>query len=153
MAEVANFYGRTGFAHRLGNVTRDAGFGWNVAAIWNGDHDSIPQTPWEEGDLLISCHWPRLFPSDLLAAHPHGGLNLHPNLSLGYLVEDPVGRALENGRTMMSVACHRMEEEADSGDILAEHWRTIPEGSSREYAYELLRPLYESVLREALTKL
>ncbi len=150
MATV-NLYARSGYVDMLWRVLGDH-YDVTIKATWDGNHTRIPPTPPSQGDLLVSCHWPRLFTSEILAAHTDA-VNLHPNLSLGYKVEDPVGRALQNGRTMMSVACHRMTEEPDEGEILAEHWRTIPAGSSREYAYELLRPLYVSVLREGLTKL
>lgn len=125
-----------------------------LRAVWDGDHERIPAlAPPGDGDLIVSAHWPRLFTAAQLEAHEHGGLNLHPNLSLGYKVENPVGRALEDNHTLMSVACHRMTADPDTGEILAEHWRTIPQGSTVEYAYQLLHPLYESALREALTKL
>ncbi len=115
---------------------------------WDGDHRIIPDNPeYTNCDLVVCAHWPRILHSHWLY---QPALNLHPNLSLGYKVEDPVGRALADEHTLMSVACHRMTPDPDSGEILAEHWRTIPEGSSREYAYQLLTPLYESVLREAL---
>ncbi len=123
-----------------------------VVAWWTGNHEVLPGgTPDGDGDLIVSCHWPRLFSDEQIQAHKYGGLNLHPNLSLGYKVENPVGRALEDGHTLMSVACHRIISEPDGGEILAEHWRTVPEGSTTGYVYHLLHPLYRSVLEEALT--
>lgn len=150
----ADLYCRTGYTALIQEALVAEGWQPNLRRTWSGNHDALP-APAEAGfgDLVVSCHWPLMFSAEYLAQHPFGGLNLHPNLSLGYKVEDPVGRALGDGHGLMSVDCHRMTAEADSGEILATHWRTVPEGSTRSYAYDLLRPLYASVLREAVNKL
>lgn len=149
-----DIYCRHGYALAVASVIREHGWTPMIRQTWSGNHDRIPPAQERgDGDLVLSCHWPRLFTDSFLGAHQYGGINLHPNLSLGYKVEDPVGQALRNNKRMMSVACHRMTSDPDSGEILAEHWRTIPDGSTVEYAYELLKPLYSSVLKEALSKL
>ncbi len=144
----AVYLGRHDLAAGVHKALGDAGYQLKRAFYWDGSHALIPDNPFHvPADLVVCAHWPRILGPEWLQ---RDALNLHPNLSHGYKVEDPVGRALTDGHTLMSVACHHMTNAPDSGEIVAEHWRTIPAGSSREYAYQLLLPLYESVLREAL---
>ena len=63
-----------------------------------------------------------------------------------------MGRALELGVTVGSVGCHWMTEKVDDGPVIYEEYCDIRGANNREEVYEILYPLYRSVLLESLRR-
>lgn len=99
-------------------------------------------------DLILCCHGREIVPDAVLARAKHGGVNLHPCLSL-YPGADPIGRLLADGRSRASVGAHEMTAVVDGGRLLIEEWVDTP-GGSHDEVYNALYPLYARVTLAAL---
>ncbi len=93
-------------------------------------------------DFIFSFHYRRLLPVSLLKTAKRGALNLHTSLLPRYRGRCPVNWVLVHGETETGVTLHYMEEEADTGDIVAQKRVAISET-------EDARSLYAKVTRAA----
>jgi methionyl-tRNA formyltransferase len=75
-------------------------------------------------DLLVVVAFGRLVPPQVLAAAPHGGINLHPSLLPRYRGAAPIPRAIAAGETETGVTVLHMSDELDAGDIILQ--RRVP---------------------------
>lgn len=116
-------------------------------------HTSVQQLAWEHGlplwqvsrlsdpavrdlfasyqpDVLCAACFPRRLPPELLAIPRLGALNVHPSLLPANRGPEPLFWAFRLGLRHTGVTIHLMNEQLDSGDILAQERIDVPEGIS-----------------------
>ena len=71
-------------------------------------------------DLLVSWFWTNRIPPAVVAAARHGGIGVHPSLLPRHRGPDPTAWAILLGDRTTGVTCHRIAEDYDTGDILAQ---------------------------------
>jgi len=71
-------------------------------------------------DLLVSWFWTTKLPMSLVRAAPLGGVGAHPSLLPRHRGPDPTYWAIASGDAETGVTVHRIEEEYDTGEILAQ---------------------------------
>jgi methionyl-tRNA formyltransferase len=92
-------------------------------------------------DLLVSWFWTTRLPMDLVRAARLGGVGAHPSLLPRHRGPDPTYWAIASGDEVTGVTVHRIEEEYDTGEILAqESLRIAPAWNAWSLARALDRP-------------
>jgi methionyl-tRNA formyltransferase len=71
-------------------------------------------------DLLVSWFWTTRLPMSLVRAARLGGIGAHPSLLPRHRGPDPTYWAIASGDEETGVSVHRIEEEYDTGDVLAQ---------------------------------
>lgn len=89
-------------------------------------------------DALAVVAYGRILPATVLAAAPHGAINVHFSLLPRYRGAAPVAWALARGETETGVTTFRLDEGLDTGDVLLARRVAIETG---EHAPSLLRRL------------
>jgi methionyl-tRNA formyltransferase len=79
-----------------------------------------------EPDLVISAAFPRLIPPEILAIPKFGAVNLHPSILPAGRGPNPF-RLVYEGATTVGATLHRTEQGFDTGAILSQHERPLPE--------------------------
>jgi methionyl-tRNA formyltransferase len=94
-----------------------------------------------EPDLLVSWFWTTRLPISLIRAARLGGIGAHPSLLPRHRGPDPTYWAIASGDTETGVTVHRLEEEYDTGEILAQERIAIdPAWNAWKLAKALDRP-------------
>jgi methionyl-tRNA formyltransferase len=87
----------------------------------------------ELGTELVVCScFPWRIPAALLAIPRHGWWNLHPSLLPAYRGPDPLFWQQQAGETATGITLHQMDEELDTGPILATAVVSLPLAHLRE---------------------
>ena len=81
--------------------------------------------------FCVAC-FPWLLPRAWLDFTPLGGLNLHPSLLPAYRGPVPLFWQLRDGHASTGVTLHRLDEGADTGDIVAQSAVPFPDGLTRD---------------------
>lgn len=95
-------------------------------------------------DLLVSWFWTTRLPMPLVRAARLGGLGAHPSLLPRHRGPDPTYHAILAGDRESGVTIHRIEEDYDTGAILAQEALAMED---RWNAYDLARALDRPSLR------
>ena len=103
-------------------------------------------------DLLVSVHGREVVPEDLLRLPVHGGINVHPCLSV-YKGAHPIERLLRDQHPTASVGVHRMTSQVDAGEALVEQFVDVAGKRSADEVYNALYPVYAITLLTALQRL
>jgi methionyl-tRNA formyltransferase len=99
-------------------------------------------------DLLVSWFWTRRISRAVLEAAPLGAVGVHPSLLPRHRGPDPYFWAIESGDLETGVTAHRLDENYDTGAILAQRRVTIePQWNAWTLAKRLDRPSL-ALLRE-----
>jgi len=94
-----------------------------------------------EPDLLVSWFWTTRLPMPLVRAARLGGVGAHPSLLPRHRGPDPTYWAIASGDAETGVSVHRIEEEYDTGEVLAQERLAIdPAWNAWELARALDRP-------------
>ena len=101
-----------------------------------------------EPDLVICLGFPWKIPVDSLEVPRHGWINGHPSLLPEYRGPSPVSWAIRNGERQLGFTFHRMDEELDTGAILAQG--TFDLGD--EHSWEELEPKLVDVVVDVLPR-
>jgi methionyl-tRNA formyltransferase len=92
-------------------------------------------------DLVVSWFWTNKIPVAVPRAAALGGIGVHPSLLPRHRGPDPTTWAILSGDSETGVTCHRLEEEYDTGDVLAQEAIAIdPAWNAWELARALDRP-------------
>lgn len=101
-------------------------------------------------DLLVSWFWTKKIPARVRAAAVHGGIGVHPSLLPRHRGPDPTFWAIDCGDEVAGVTAHVLEDEYDTGAILAQRsLRIDPTWNAWTLAKKLDRPSL-AVLREVV---
>ncbi len=92
-------------------------------------------------DLLVSWFWTRKVPASFRAIAPRGAIGVHPSLLPRHRGPDPYFWAIDRGDAITGVTAHELEDDYDTGAILAERELAIdPSWSAWRLAKRLDRP-------------
>jgi methionyl-tRNA formyltransferase len=104
-------------------------------------------------DLLVSWFWTTRLPMNLVRASRLGGIGVHPSLLPRHRGADPTAWAILSGDEVTGVTVHRIEEDYDTGDILAQQaLRIDPSWTAWQLARALDRPSLQ-LLRQTVARL
>ena len=94
-------------------------------------------------DIIISCYYRKIFPSELILIPRLGIVNIHPSLLPEFRGPVPTAWAILNDKKITGVTIHKIEKEIDTGDIYAQSKFKI---GKNETGYELhLRSMQEGL--------
>ncbi len=101
-------------------------------------------------ELLVSWFWTRKVPRDFRAIAPLGAIGIHPSLLPRHRGPDPYFWAIDAGDAVTGVTAHELDDEYDTGSILARRELAIdPSWSAWRLAKRLDRPSL-TLLRETV---
>lgn len=104
-------------------------------------------------DLVIVCGLSWRLPKIVLDAPKLGVLNVHTSLLPKYRGPMPVQWAIRNGDPEIGVTIHWMDEQIDTGNIVAQRGGIIlPEFVTFDEVWEKAAPVIQAVLAVALTR-
>jgi methionyl-tRNA formyltransferase len=103
-------------------------------------------------DLVVSWYWTRKLPRSWLASARLGGIGVHPSLLPRHRGPNPFYAAIDSGDALTGVTVHRLEDEYDTGAVLAQRSLAIGERDSWQLARALDRPGL-ALLRETILQL
>lgn len=102
-------------------------------------------------DLLVSWFWTRKVPRDFREVAPRGAIGVHPSLLPRHRGPDPYYWAIAAGDEVTGVTAHELEDEYDTGAVLASRALAIdPAWSAWTLAKRLDRPSL-ALLREVVS--
>lgn len=73
-----------------------------------------------DADIAVVCSYNKKFPIELLKSVKHGFVNCHPSLLPDYRGANPYSNVLINGEQETGVTLHFMDENFDTGNIIAQ---------------------------------
>lgn len=106
----------------------------------------------ERPDLLVSWFWTRKLPRHWLKLPPLGAIGVHPSLLPRHRGPNPYFWSIDAGDTVTGVTVHRLEEEYDTGRLLADKMIPVGQRDAWQLARALDRPSLE-VLRATVARL
>ncbi|MEU4390266.1 formyltransferase family protein [Kribbella sp. NPDC023855] len=104
-----------------------------------------------EPDLVISAAFPRLIPAEILKIPTYGAVNLHPSALPAGRGPNPV-RLVYEGATTVGATLHRTEAEFDTGAILSQRERPLPEELTGPAIFQAWREMLREVLEEGAAR-
>ncbi len=104
-----------------------------------------------EPDLVISAAFPRLIPAEILKIPTYGAVNLHPSALPAGRGPNPV-RLVYEGATTVGATLHRTEAEFDTGAILSQRERPLPEELTGPAIFQVWREMLREVLEEGAAR-
>jgi methionyl-tRNA formyltransferase len=102
-------------------------------------------------DLVISAAFPRLIPAEVLGIAKYGALNCHPSRLPAGRGPNPA-RLVYEGADEIAATVHRTEAEFDTGAILAQRSRPLPEDLTGPALLESWREMLGECLDEAVPR-
>lgn len=84
------------------------------------DEDFLEKIRALDIDLAVVCSYGKLFPKEFLATAKYGFVNVHPSLLPKYRGGNPYSHVIMNGETETGVTLHFMDEQFDTGEIIAQ---------------------------------
>jgi methionyl-tRNA formyltransferase len=106
-----------------------------------------------EPDVLIVCGWQQLLKKEVLKIPKVGSIGFHSSLLPKYRGRAPVNWAIIKGETETGVTAFFLEEEADAGDIIAQHAFPIEYEDDCATIYQKVSQSCDEILKECLPKL
>lgn len=104
-----------------------------------------------EPDLVISAAFPRLIPAEILKIPTYGAVNLHPSTLPAGRGPNPV-RLVYEGATSLGATLHRTEAEFDTGAILSQRERPLPEELTGPAIFQAWAEMLREVLEEGAAR-
>jgi methionyl-tRNA formyltransferase len=104
-------------------------------------------------DLAVCMGFPWKVPADALGVPRLGWLNGHPSLLPRHRGPVPVAWAIRDGDEEIGITFHRMDDNLDTGPILAQRAMPLGEYVAPEEFYPRMGVVVLEVLREALERL
>jgi methionyl-tRNA formyltransferase len=108
-----------------------------------------------EPDLALCTGFPWLIPAEAIAVPKHGIVNGHPSLLPRYRGPFPIAWAVRNGEQEIGFSYHLMDEQFDTGNVLAQKPIPLAEDETEETLFrqfpdltaELLPIVFERLAR------
>ena len=105
-----------------------------------------------EPDIGLCTGYPWRIPAEVLAVPPLGVLNSHPSLLPRHRGPFPFSWAIRENDPELGLTVHVMDEQFDTGPILAQGSRPMPEDMTLEGMRPTLRELSAEVFPKALRR-
>ena len=99
-----------------------------------------------EPDLALCTGFPWLIPGEAIEVPKHGIVNGHPSLLPRYRGPFPVAWAVRNGETEIGLSYHLMDEQFDSGNVLAQKPIPLADDETEETLFERFPALAAELL-------
>lgn len=104
-------------------------------------------------DLLVVYGFNWRLPESVLSVPSHGAINIHTSCLPKYRGPAPVLWAIRNGDPEMGVTVHRMDEDFDTGGILAQQGGIpLDEDVDPDRLWTRIKPVIQDLLRTALDR-
>ncbi len=104
-------------------------------------------------DLLVCYGFSWRLPQSVLCIPRYGVINIHPSMLPKYRGPAPVLWAIRNGDTHLGVSVHRMDEEFDTGPVLAQQdGIPIPDDATPERLWNRMSSVVHGLLTVALDR-
>ncbi|SFM56843.1 methionyl-tRNA formyltransferase [Methanolobus profundi] len=78
----------------------------------------------EDVDLIIVCGYKYIIPREIFSLPKSGAINIHPSMLPKYRGQHVINWAIVNGETKTGVTVHFVDDDLDTGDIIAQ--RSVP---------------------------
>jgi len=105
-----------------------------------------------EPDVAVSGGFPLRIPANALQVPRHGVVNGHPALLPRLRGPNPIGWALRNGDDRIGFTFHRMDEDFDTGRLLAQGSAPLADAESAADVVERILELASSLLATSLAR-
>jgi methionyl-tRNA formyltransferase len=105
-----------------------------------------------EADVAVSGGFPLRIPADALRVPRYGVVNGHPSLLPRLRGPNPIGWALRNGDEEIGFTFHRMDEDFDTGALLAQGSAPVSDAQSPEDVVRRMIGLASSLVGTALER-
>jgi methionyl-tRNA formyltransferase len=89
------------------------------------DEEIVARVQASKPDLLVSWFWTKRIPQSVLEIAPLGAVGIHPSLLPRHRGPDPYFWAIDSGDEKTGVTAHYLDEEYDTGNILAQRTLAI----------------------------
>jgi methionyl-tRNA formyltransferase len=106
-----------------------------------------------QAGVILSSNWRRRLPDDALAAAKHGGINVHRSLLPRFCGFAPINWAVACGATETGVTIHRMVNDFDLGDIVAQEAFPIGPTETATEVFHKTNPVVRRLVPAALDRL
>lgn len=97
-------------------------------------------------DLIITCAYGKILPPELINYPKYGCINIHASILPKYRGAAPIQWALINGDDQTGVTLMYMDEEMDTGDIIAQSYYQIDSSDNVETLHNKLSKLGTELL-------
>jgi len=104
-------------------------------------------------DVIVVVAYGKILPPEVLAAAPHGCINVHASLLPKYRGAAPIQWAVLNGEKETGVCIMQMDEGLDTGDILLCRKTDIGPDETSEELFDRLSAIGADALLEALEQI
>jgi methionyl-tRNA formyltransferase len=106
-----------------------------------------------KADIFVVVAYAKKIPSQVFKIPPFGSINVHPSLLPKYRGAAPIQWALIKGETETGVTIQYIDEELDTGDMLAQKKIILNTEMAAEDLYEIVLPFGYNLLKEVLNQL
>jgi methionyl-tRNA formyltransferase len=143
--------GRTGL--RYGDEDLLDGLGKEQSVLITGQLRKVaaPAIAAMAPDLVISARFPRLIPPEILTVPAYGALNLHPSALPSGRGPNPF-RLVYAGDDSIGATLHRTEAEFDTGPVLSQRQRPLPDELSGPALRAALLEMFAEVIEEGAAR-
>lgn len=104
-----------------------------------------------EPDIIVSFSFPYRITPELCAIPRYGAVNLHPSALPAYRGPNPV-RGIYEGYPLLGASLHWIDQEYDTGAILAQHTAPLPDHVTPEAIMQLWPPLMVGAFAEGVAR-
>ncbi len=104
-------------------------------------------------DIFVVAAYAKKIPSQVFKIPPFGSINVHPSLLPKYRGAAPIQWALIKGENETGVTIQYIDEELDTGDILAQKKIPLSIEMTAGDLYDIVLPLGFDLLQDVLTQL
>ncbi len=104
-------------------------------------------------DVIVVVAYGRILPADILSLPPYGCVNVHGSLLPRYRGAAPIQWAVLNGDAEAGVTTMQMDEGLDTGDMLLQSRRLVPDTMTTGELFDLLAADGATLLVETLAAL
>lgn len=101
-------------------------------------------------DILVVVAYGRILPDDILAAAPHGAINVHASLLPKYRGSAPVQWSVLNGDKITGVSTMYLASEMDTGDVIYTDETEIGEFETSGELFDRLKVMGAELLHKTL---
>ena len=105
-----------------------------------------------EADVAVSGGFPLRIPGDALRVPRYGVVNGHPALLPRLRGPNPIGWALRNGEDELGFTFHRMDEDFDTGSLLAQDTAPLADAQGPEDVVRRILGLASALVGTALER-
>ncbi|HKI81758.1 MAG TPA: formyltransferase family protein [Pseudodesulfovibrio sp.] len=163
MLETLNGDGRVRLTAVLTRMPREGDY-WAGAVFERAGQLGLPAAAFEGlgeagllmalgyADLLVVHAYPRKLPRTVFGAPRLGTVNVHPSLLPRYRGQAPTRAALADGAEETGLTAHYMDDDYDTGAVIAQERIFVSEDDTEDTVIEHLKAVVPALMRETITR-